>query len=185
MKLLVKLSILLLVVSFTGCYTQLATRSPDAKYRNYESWEDDDYVYDDSTEYYEDYDSTDYEYDYAEDPLIFNDYHYNDFPPFYYNRYYYFYPYSSYFFVSDWYWYPGIWDSYYVPWYSPWYYDRYYSGYWGGYYYSPYYYSGGYHSYGSKYRTNKYASIRDIGNGRGHVKRSRDSYTDRTRKDGY
>ena len=40
MKLLAKLSIFLLVVSFTGCYTQLATRTPD--YRNYEEWSDDE-----------------------------------------------------------------------------------------------------------------------------------------------
>ena len=93
MKSLTKLSILLLIVSFTGCYTQLATRNPE--YRNYEEWEEeDDYVYDDSTGYYEDYDSTDYAYDYNEDPLIINNY-YDDYANPFYGRYYFgYYPYS-------------------------------------------------------------------------------------------
>ncbi len=182
MKFYITSILLFIVVSFTGCYTQLAVRDRDYK-------PSDDYYDQPATEnyYYDEEDSTYYadeEY-YYEDESPYrdgetsygsegNNYYYDDYgvrPN--YRRYYWgYYPGSSiYIGYNYWDWnhyYWDYWDWYYYPtfvYYPSWWNYGYYWNSW----YTPYY---GYNYYGYnnttkyKYRTNNYAT-RNNGGGRG------------------
>lgn len=107
MKTIKLLMALLPLLSFGGCYTQLALRSPDSR-----DYEEDRYAY-------QNYDDT---VDVEEDSLMYQDDQYYDYRDYRnYRRFYLgYYPDSRFYFGLDYYYNP-FWYSYgyYRPWYSP------------------------------------------------------------------
>ena len=176
----------IVVISFTGCYTQVATSDTFSVPDNVESSEVTNY-------YSEDYGDLESGY-YAE-----TDSNVSDDGTTIINNYYYDYPYRSYF--VDYYptisigigfgWGWGYWGypyyAYYWPYYSGWcgygwvypcpyycYYPSYYY-YYDPYYYYPYYGYGGYPSYnGYKTRSNYVSGLRNNSGGRNYGERTRD-----------
>jgi hypothetical protein len=168
------------IFSFTGCYTQVATSDtssvPDyeetSEVANYYSEDDGESGYYSET----DIDTLD------EETIIINNY-YEGYP---YRSYYVdYYPTITIGFGFGWGW--GYWGYYpyysYWPYYAGWYgwgcYYPYYYSYYPGYYYDPYYYpyygSGGYYSdYGYKTRSEYVSGVRNNSGGRNYGERNRD-----------
>lgn len=172
----------IVVISFTGCYTQVATSDTSSIPDNLESSEVNNYYSDDDgyieSGYYSETDTDTLD----EETTIINNY-YEGYP---YRSYYVdYYPTITIGFGFGWGW--GYWGYYpyysYWPYYAGWYgwgcYYPYYYSYYPGYYYDPYYYpyygSGGYYSnYGYKTRSEYVSGIRNNSGGRNYGERTRD-----------
>lgn len=183
MKLINRLLILLIVISFAGCYTQIAVKDDGGRKQNDEYYYEDDTYYEDDYYYEENPNDSEYYSDGRGNATINNYYGFNP------RRYYWGYHPGVSTGISI-----GIGIGYYDP-YNP-FYDWYYHSYgypyytsfysWNDYYYYNPYRNWGYYDYGyygsysqdnHKYRKNHNTALRD-GSGRGRGRNSRDPLDD-------